>query len=158
MLLMQKTSPLINSNETLKSIHNGKKIKNLGERNCRTGNIIYIARCKIYDDIYIGSTDLELRERFNKHRYDAKNRPDNNKLADHIHKYHHNFGKGKRIMGTQIYLFIGHKSTYRIASNVELKQYRRELNEAFTHLTAKYRELLFNLPVRKFPVYVSEIT
>lgn len=154
----RKASPLINSNETHKNMHNGKEIKNLGERNCRTANIIYIARRKIYDDIYIGNTDLELSERFNKHRYNAKNRPDNNKLADQIHKYHHDFDKGERIMGTQIYLFIGHKSTYMIASNVELKQYGRELNEAFTNLTAKYTELLFNLPVRKFPVYASEIT
>ena len=33
------------------------------------------------------------RERFNKRRYDVKSRPDDNELAAHIHKYHHDFDK-----------------------------------------------------------------
>lgn len=38
---------------------------------------------------------MELRERFNKHMYYANNRPDNNELAAHIHKYQYDFDKGK---------------------------------------------------------------
>ena len=67
----------------------------LDRGNCRTtANIVYTARCKIHGDIYIGSSGEELRERFNKHKFDAKNKPDNNELAAHIHKYQHEFEKG----------------------------------------------------------------
>ena len=60
----RKTCHLISSDKTLKNTHNGK---------CRTANIFCTARCKIHGDIYIGNTGEELRERFSKHRYDAKN-------------------------------------------------------------------------------------
>ena len=33
----------------------------------------------------------ELRSRFCDHRYDAKRRPDNCELSDHIHRHHHDF-------------------------------------------------------------------
>ena len=45
------------------------------------------ASCKIHGDIYISNTREELREYFNKHRTDAKNRPDNNNVAILRHKY-----------------------------------------------------------------------
>ena len=44
---------------------------------------------KIHGGIYIGNTGEELRERFSKHRYDAKTRPDSNELAAHINKHQH---------------------------------------------------------------------
>ena len=94
----RKTYHLINSDETLKNIHNGKEIKNLDGGNCRTANIVYAARCKIHGDIYISNTGEELRERFSKHRYDAKNRPDNDELAAHIHKCQHEFDKDIEIL------------------------------------------------------------
>ena len=107
-------------------MHNGKEIKKLDGGNCRTANIVYAARCKIQDDIYIGNTEEELRERFSKHRYDTKNRPDNNELAAHIRKHQHELDKDievfilkgnlhlkhERFIGRQIHLFIGHKSAY----------------------------------------------
>ena len=87
----------------------------------------YAARCKIGSDIYIGNTGKELRERFRKHRHNAKNRPHNNELAAHIHKHQHEFDmdvevlilkgnlhqKHERFMGRQIHLFIGYESAYR---------------------------------------------
>lgn len=51
------------------------------------------ASCKIHGDIYISNTGEELWERFRKHRYDAKNRPDNNELTVHIHTYKCDFEK-----------------------------------------------------------------
>ena len=78
----RKACHLISSDETLENIHNGKEIEKLDGGNCITANIVYAARCKIHGDTYIGNTGEELRERFSKHRYDAKNRPDNNELAD----------------------------------------------------------------------------
>ena len=56
----RKTCHLISSAETLKNTHNGKEIKKLDGRNCRTANIVCAARCKIHGDIYIGNTGEEL--------------------------------------------------------------------------------------------------
>ena len=42
--------------------------------------------------IYIGQTGEELRSRFSKHRYDAKNRPQNCELAKHVQSHpNHDF-------------------------------------------------------------------
>ena len=94
----RKICHLISSDKTLKSIHNEKEIKKLDGGNCRTANIVYAARCKIHDDIYIGNTGEELRERFSKNRYDAKNRSDDNELAAHIHKHQHEFDKDIEVL------------------------------------------------------------
>ena len=94
----RKTCNPISSDKTLKNIHNGKEIKKLEGGDCRTANIVYAARCKIHGDIYIGNTGEKLRERFNKHRYDAKNRPDNNELAANIHKYKHEIDKDIEVL------------------------------------------------------------
>ena len=46
-----KNCHLIRNDGTLKNIHNWKELKKLDEANCRTGNIIYGARCKRHSDI-----------------------------------------------------------------------------------------------------------
>ena len=56
--------------------------------NCQTKNLIYAARCKKHDAIYVGQTGEKLCDRFSKHRYDIKSRPDNSELAEHFHKNH----------------------------------------------------------------------
>ena len=72
----RKTCHLMSRDKTLKNIHKGREIKKLDGRNSSTENINYAATCEIHDGIYAGNTAEELRERFSKHRYDAKNRPD----------------------------------------------------------------------------------
>ena len=121
MLLMQK-------NQSPKNFITERKLKyQLDGGNCRTENIVYAARCKIHGGIYIDNTGEELVERFNKHKYDTKNKPDNHEFAAYIHKSQHNFDKdievfilkgnliknnyGKRTMARQIHLFIGNKRT-----------------------------------------------
>ena len=81
------------NNSTLKNIHSGKELKKLNGGNCRTANIVYAVYWQ-----YIGNTGEKLRRRFNKHRYDAKHKPDNNGLASHIHKYQHDFEKDIEIL------------------------------------------------------------
>ena len=79
-----------------------------------------------------------MRERLNKHKYDTKNRPDNNKLAFHIHKYRHEvlilkgiYIKDKKIIvGRKIHLLIDQKTS--IGVNVELKHSARELYQILT--------------------------
>ena len=68
-----------------------KHLKITAGGTCRSSNIVYAARCKKCDLIYIGETGHELRTRFCDHRYDSKSRPDNNELAEHIYNQKHNF-------------------------------------------------------------------
>ena len=63
-----------------------EKIKGTG--NCKEREIIYAAQCSKHKVLYIGHTGEQLSERFFKHRYDIKNRPDNSELAKHFHESH----------------------------------------------------------------------
>ena len=70
--------------------------KSVGVRasgNCKTSDIVYVARCKVCDILYVGETKEELRSRFSKHRYDAKKRPENCELAAHVHAMKHDFDR-----------------------------------------------------------------
>ena len=89
----ESTCHLINQSSKITNSTNNKTITITSGGNCKTKNIIYAARCKKHDLIYIGHTGRELSNRFSKHRYDAKKRPDNCELAKHIHKHRHNFEK-----------------------------------------------------------------
>ena len=55
---------------------------------CKSKGVIYAAKCKTHNCIYVGHTGEELRTRFSKHRYDIKSRPGNSELAEHFHKNH----------------------------------------------------------------------
>ena len=63
-----------------------EKIKGTG--NCKEREIIYAAQCSKHKVLYIGHTGEQLSQRFFKHRYDIKNRPDNSELAKHFHESH----------------------------------------------------------------------
>ena len=63
-----------------------EKIKVIG--NCKEKEIIYAAQCSKYKVLYIGHTAEQFSERFSKHRYDIKDRPDNSELAKHFHEIH----------------------------------------------------------------------
>ena len=89
----KKTCHLINNSPIITNSKNGRSLDINAGGNCRTKNIIYAARCKIHDLIYIGHTGDELAQRFSKHRYDTKKRPDNNELSKHIAEYGHDFEK-----------------------------------------------------------------
>ena len=99
----------MSNDETLKNIHHGKEIKKLDEGNFRTANVVYGVKYKIYGDIYIGNTGEELREKFRKHRYDAKNRPDNNELTANIHKHQHEFDKDIEVLILKGHLYQKHE-------------------------------------------------
>ena len=88
-----KVCHLIYEGDTLTNIKNGKFMKITAGGNCRTTDTVYAARCKKCDLIYVGETGKDLRQRFCNHRYDAKSRPENCELADHIHKNNHDFEK-----------------------------------------------------------------
>ena len=52
-----------------------------GTGNCKEREIIYAAQCSKHKVLYIGDTGEHLSQRFCKHPYDIKNRPDNSELA-----------------------------------------------------------------------------
>ena len=66
----------------------GISIKTEGGGTCQTKNAIYGAICTRCDMICVGQTGVTLSSRFNKHRYDIKNRPDNSEIAEHFHTGH----------------------------------------------------------------------
>jgi hypothetical protein len=82
---------IICKDEVLLNTKTGKEVKITAAGSCRSSDVIYAARCKICDLIYVGETEKELRIRFCDHRYDSKSRPSNNDLPEHIHKFQHNF-------------------------------------------------------------------
>ena len=84
---------LINQSTVLVNKKSNTSVNINSGGNCKSKNIIYAARCKVHDMIYIGHTGEELCRRFSKHRYDAKNRPDNNELANHLSGNDHDFEK-----------------------------------------------------------------
>ena len=55
---------------------------------CKSSNVVYAAWCTKHNQIYVGQTGEQLSDRFSKHRYDIKNRPNNSELAGHFHKDH----------------------------------------------------------------------
>ena len=66
--------------------------------NCQSRDVVYAARCKKCDLLYIGHTGEAIKTRFSKHRWDAKNRPKNCELAKHIHSSpDHNFDRDVEI-------------------------------------------------------------
>ena len=76
---------------TAASITNEEKgikvnIKHFGS--CRSKEVIYAARCKKHNKIYVGHTGEQLNDRFSKHRYDIKKRRNNSELANHFHENH----------------------------------------------------------------------
>ena len=134
--------------KTLKNIHKRREIKKLDGRNSSTENINYAATCEIHDGIYAGNTAEELRERFSKHRYDARSRPDNNEFAAHIHKHQHEFDKDiegwilkenlhqkheRELWEYKFLCLLGTKAPSRLS--MELKHCRPELYEVLIDLT-----------------------
>ena len=90
-----------------------------------------------------------MRERFNKHRYNAKNRPDNNELAAQIHKHQHEFDKDFEVLIPKGNLHQKHErelwedkficllgTKVPTGLTIELKHYGRELYITFAYTTA----------------------
>ena len=96
------TCKLLNTDNTITNIHANQITKNvITNVSCKVTNVIYAAKCKKHDLIYIGHTGEKLSERFSKHKYDVKKRPDNSELASHFHE-NHDFDRDLEISVLQI--------------------------------------------------------
>ena len=92
-----KTCHLIYEGSTITNNKTGRVVKLENACDCNTKDIVYAARCRVCDLIYIGETQDPLRTRFSKHRYDSKKRPDNCELAKHMFDHKHDFEKDLEI-------------------------------------------------------------
>ena len=79
---------IIDINRNPIKTRHGLTVKAIGGGSCKTRNVIYAAWCKKHDEIYVGHTGDKLADRFSKHRYDIKSRPQNSELAQHFHLDH----------------------------------------------------------------------
>ena len=143
----KKTCHLINQSSVINNNKNGRRIKVSAGGNCKTTNIIYVARCKKHDLLYIGHTGDDLARRFSKHRYDNNNRPNNNELTKHLNSSKHNFERDLEIsilkkdvptLGLREYYedkFICKLGTLQPNGlNVELNQYGKDMYASFQKL------------------------
>ena len=53
--------------------------------NCSNKNVIYAAECRRHNQLYVGYTSTTRKQRFNKHRSDAKHDPDATELGRYYH-------------------------------------------------------------------------
>ena len=98
---------LISQSTEVTNSKTGRSVPVVGG-NCLSQDVVYAARCKICDLIYVGHTGEAIKTRFSKHRWDAKNRPNNSELAKHIHsRSDHDFDRDIEIS----IIKIGFKNT-----------------------------------------------
>ena len=62
--------------------------KSKGIRNCKEREVIYVTHYSKHKVLCIGHTGKQISERFFKHRYDIKNRPDKSEFENLFHKSH----------------------------------------------------------------------
>ena len=65
----------------------GTQVKTTSGATCQTKGVVYAVRCVKCDLIYVGNTGDSINIRFSKHKYDIKNRPEQNELTTHYMKY-----------------------------------------------------------------------
>ena len=82
----------INQKETIINKNNGASIKVKKGGTCKSTGCIYAVNCIKCNQIYIGHTGKTMAERWSKHKYDIKNRPEQNELSKHC-KRNHNLEK-----------------------------------------------------------------
>ena len=83
-----KFCPSIRQTNTITNVKSNITSKIVSGGCCKTKNVIYAAKCKRHETIYVGHTGETLATRFAKHRYDIGKRPSNSELAEHFHKDH----------------------------------------------------------------------
>ena len=83
-----KFCTLVNQSNIIKNETKDIKIQIRTEATCHSKGVIYAARCKKHNKLYIGKTSETIATRFSKHKYDIQKRPSNNELASHFHTDH----------------------------------------------------------------------
>ena len=80
----KSTCHLISQNTEVINSKTNRSIPVVGG-SCLSKDVVYAARCKKCDLLYVGHTGEAIKTRFSKHRWDSKNRPKNCELGKHIY-------------------------------------------------------------------------
>ena len=98
---------------------------------CHTKNVVYKITCGLCDEtpsVYIGESKRRVRERFNEHIRDAKNKTNNTPLGDHIARRH----PDRTITSTSFKISIERVckdvADLKIAESIEIRNQRPNLN------------------------------
>ena len=75
----------MSASKSLTNEKTGVTVKTVGG-NAITRNIVYAAKCKRCELIYVGHTTIPMNERFNIHRSDISKHPDRSELPKHFSK------------------------------------------------------------------------
>ena len=79
---------LLKKPECITNHQNGLKLSIKPGATCKSKGVVYSIHCKKCKLHYIGHTGDDMCERWGKHKYDIKKRPDQNELATHCHTNH----------------------------------------------------------------------
>ena len=144
-----KLCPQIRTTETITNPHKNITIDINDGGTCRSRDVIYAAICKKCNLIYIGETGDQLKDRFSKHRHDAKKRPDNNDLAEHFYQDDHDFDKDLEVLILQSGLSKSRaqreyfedrwicrlQTLQKTGINRKMNKYGKEMYSAFSNIT-----------------------
>lgn len=79
---------LMSKSDSVTNPRNGLSLKLKPGGNCRSTGIVYAVKCRKCKQLYIGHSGNDMCDRYGKHKYDIKKRPDQNELATHCHQNH----------------------------------------------------------------------
>ena len=98
---------------------------------CHTKNVVYKIKCNMCDDnpaIYIGETKRRVRERFNEHLRDAKNKIEDTPLGDHVSYVHPTSTIDDKKFKVSIEKTCKDVPNLKIAESIEIRNQRPQLN------------------------------
>ena len=79
---------IMSKSDSVTNPKNGLSLKLRPGGNCKSTGIVYAVKCKKCNLIYVGHSGNDMCDRYGKHKYDIKKRPDQNELATHCHQNH----------------------------------------------------------------------
>ena len=83
-----KLCKIINNEDIVINKNNGAQVRTKKGGHCQSTGVIYAVTCIKCQQIYVGHTGETMAKRWSKHKYDIRNRPDQNELATHCHHNH----------------------------------------------------------------------
>ena len=98
---------------------------------CHTKNVVYKIICNLCDQnpsVYIGESKRRVRERFNEHLRDAKNKTSNTPLGDHISRRHPDSTITPTSFKISIERVCKDVADLKIAESIEIRNQRPCLN------------------------------
>ena len=79
---------IMSKSDSVTNPKNGLSLKLRPGGNCKSTGIVYAVKCRKCNLIYVGHSGNDMCDRYGKHKYDIKKRPDQNELATHCHQNH----------------------------------------------------------------------